>query len=85
MKDSELSKKVWEIKNRLGCNNFVIKWAIRGESKSYRAGDKFCNLCHEEVFQILNYTESESLVNSRNELYKKCRHKDRFKLINQGD
>ena len=83
MKESELSKKIWELKCK--GENYTIEWDIRGQSKSYKPGSKSCKLCHEEVFQILHYKENENLVNNRNELYKKCRHKEKFKLIAHKD
>ena len=52
------------------------------QSKSYTPGDQFCKLCIEEIYQILFYKGKEKLLNNRNELYKKCRHKDKFKLSN---
>ena len=76
-----MSKKIWDLKH--SGILYDIEWKIRGES--YEPGNKFCKLCHEEVYQILYYNERESLVNSRNELYKKCRHKEKFKLIAQKE
>ena len=78
IKDSELSKKTWELKEKNVA--FTLKWNIRKVSKSYKPGSRFCNLCLEEVYQILFYNENEILLNERNELYKKCRHKEKFKM-----
>ena len=78
IKDSELSKKIWELKDKGEAYN--IKWSIRKVSKSYQPGNSYCKLCLEEVHQILMYSESEQLLNERNKLYKKCRHTTKFKL-----
>ena len=39
-----------------------------------------CNLCLEEKISIINYKETRRLLNKRNELIFKYRHKNRFKL-----
>ena len=78
IKNCELSKKVWELKD--ANISHKIDWKIRKQAGSYKPGNQFCNLCIEEIHQIIFYNEKESLLNTRNELYKKCRHKTRYKL-----
>ena len=78
IKDCELSKKAWELKDAK--NKFKINWNIRKQAKSYSPGNAFCNLCLQEIHDIIFYSESTTLLNTRNELYKKCRHKTKFKL-----
>ena len=77
-KNCELSKKAWELKD--GGINYNIEWKIRKTSKSYQPGNKFCYLCLEEINQIIFYNESIPLLNNRNKLYSKCRHKAKFKF-----
>ena len=76
--NSELSKKTWELKESK--INYKLEWKIRKQAKSYSPGNPFCNLYLEEINQITFYSDSELLLNTRNELYKKCRHKSRHKL-----
>ena len=77
-KSCELSKKAWELKE--AGMEYKLEWKLRKLSKSYQPGEPFCRLCLEEINQIIFYNENEKLLNSKNELYKKCRHKSRFKL-----
>ena len=77
-KNCELSKKAWELKD--SGIEYKIEWKLRTLSKSYQPGAPFCRLCLEEVNQIIFYNEEIQILNSKNELYKKCRHKSRFKL-----
>ena len=77
-KDSELTKKIWQLKN--SNTDYSLEWNIRKVTNSYKPGSKFCQLCLEEVYQIIFYKENEILLNERNELWKKCRHKRKFKL-----
>ena len=79
-KDSELSKHKWATLDK--GENLDIKWEIIKKSKSYRPGMKTCNLCIEEITQILfsQPNKSESLLNKREELYSKCRHRDKWKI-----
>ena len=79
-KNCELAKKIWELKDN--GETYEIKWGIRKESRSYRPGNSFCMLCIEEINEIISYREKAVLLNTRNELYKKCRHKAKFKVIN---
>ena len=77
-----MSKKVWELKNAdIG---YQLDWKIRKQAKSYQPGSSFCGLCLEEIRQILFYDETEKILNTHNELFKKCRHKAKFKLNSQN-
>ena len=78
IKNCELTKKVWELKKK--GEKYSMGWKIRKNVKSYRAGDSFCRLCMEEIHQIIFFQESETLLNAHTELYKKCRHKVKYKL-----
>ena len=77
MKNCELSKKVWSLKDKN--KEYSIEWKIRNIVKSYQAGDPYCKLCLEEVNQIIFYDENETLLNTHSELYKKYRHRSKFK------
>ena len=74
---TKLSRKIWDLqdKNKV----FEIKWQILQNSKPYNAGGKECRLCLEEIGIILFQPEKASL-NSRTEIFNKCRHMNKFKL-----
>ena len=78
--DSELSKHKWALTDR--GETLDIDWEIIKKSRSYRPGMKMCNLCIEEINQILfsQENERESLLNKREELYSKCRHMEKWKI-----
>ena len=78
--DSALSKYKWANTDR--GESLDIHWEIIKKSKSYRPGMKNCNLCVEEINQILfsQRNESESLLNKREEIFSKCRHMERWKI-----
>ena len=74
--DTELSKLIWDLKDKNIQN--VIKWKIIAKCSSYRAGSKFCNLCLTEKLHILKNPAS---INKRTEIVSKCRHRRKY-LIN---
>ena len=77
---TELSKKVWDLKSKN--IPFTIDWEHKKSAPSYKPGDRFCCLCVTEIQEIINLKKKGNinLLNTRNELYKKCRHKEKFKL-----
>ena len=76
--ETALSKKVWEIKEKEGkCPTVNLK--ILRKSKSYTAGDKYCLLCTEEKYEILNINR-DNLLNNRREIYNTCRYRVRVKI-----
>ena len=76
--ESELSKEVWKIKNNGG--NFAIKWRKERKSASYQPERKKCNLCATEKVAIA--TSQSAILNKKNEIISRCRHKFKFKLKN---
>ena len=77
--DSELSKEVWCIKRKGG--NFSIRWSKDGNYSSYKPETKGCSLCANEKLTIARY-EGNNLLNRRNEIISRCRHRLRYKLKN---
>ena len=73
-------KKLWDLKaidKPTSVNFKILKIA-----KSYSPGDKFCQLCIAEkqlIIKEIKHNEKNSL-NSRDELFSLCRHKERHKL-----
>ena len=79
MKDTELSKEVWRIKKKGG--NFSIKWSKINNYASYRPEIGRCNLCQQEKLAIAMY-EGKNMLNKRNEIISRCRHRFKYKLQN---
>ncbi len=73
---TELSKKVWELKD----NNipYNISWKILQQAHPYKGGGSRCDLCLSEKLHILRNTKS---LNKRSELVSKCRHARKY-LVN---
>ena len=77
--DSALSKEVWRIKRLGGVYN--IKWSKEGSHPSYKPETKRCSLCQNEKLKIASYN-GYNLLNQRNEIISRCRHRLKFKLKN---
>ena len=78
-KDSELSKEVWRLKEKRV--DFTIKWRVIRQFPAYNQGSKRCSLCQNEKLAILEHRE-KNILNKRSEIISKCRHKNKFLLIN---
>ena len=77
---TSLSTFIWSLKNQN--KNFDIKWSIHKFAPAYKKGSKHCCLCLTEKVDISRHKNKNSLINSRNEVMNKCRHKLKYKLIN---
>ena len=77
--ESELSKAVWSLKD--DGKEFTIRWSIAKSAAPYKAGSKRCDLCLSEKVCIIR-SRSKELLNKRNELISKCRHKNKFVIGN---
>lgn len=75
--DSALSKEVWRIKRLRG--KYTIKWSKEESHPSYKPEIKVCSLCQNEKLKIATYPEN-NLLNQRNEIISRCRHRLKFKL-----
>ena len=78
--ECSLKDVVWDLKDR-GIS-FTIKWQILKESRSYKAGDNKCNLCLDEKLYILENSNDGKLINKGIQNMEKCRHKNRFLVLN---
>ena len=76
---TELSKYVWDLKKK-GIANPIVKWSIIDHARPYINGSKKCNLCLTEKYHII--TSPLNLLNKRSELVSKCRHENKYYLIN---
>ena len=73
-----LSKHYWGLKNKGLTPD--IQWSILKRSSTPKSFDSRCNLCLEEKIHILLFPEPKILLNKRNELIARCRHRAKFKL-----
>ena len=60
--------------------NPQIKWKIIRQSSTATSFNGRCNLCIDEKISKINFKDRRQLLNERNELVSKCRHKIKFKL-----
>jgi hypothetical protein len=72
----EISKEVWRIKDLGG--DFNIEWRILGHAPAYNPTSKKCSLCIAEKVYIAE--NLDHLINKRDELISKCRHRRKFAL-----
>ena len=74
---TELSKHIWNLKD----NNreFKISWSIIAQVSPNFCKGKRCNLCLTEKL-LINKHMDQNLINSRDEILNKCRHKNKFRL-----
>ena len=73
-----LSKHYWGLKNKGLTPD--IQWSILKRSSTPKSFDSRCNLCLEEKIHIFLFPEPKILLNKRNELIARCRHRAKFKL-----
>ena len=78
--DTELSKYIWNLKDQN--KDFDIKWSIFKKSFRYSIVLKSCNLCLLEKLVICNFKEEDRLLNKRLDLVSKCRHENKYILMN---
>ena len=74
--DSKLSKLVWTLK--VQNKEFDIKWSILNKF----SGSKSCFLCLLKKLVISNFKEKERLLNKWLDLVSKCRHENKYILMN---
>ena len=60
---------------------YILEDSLPCHATPYQHGDKVCNLCMAEKYAILTAND-DALLNKRSELVNKCRHKNKYKLIN---
>ena len=76
--DTELSKEYWRLKE-LKAQPQVQFYILKRCQPRKRTG--ICYLCLNEKLFIIEY-QGNDLLNQKNEFISKCRHKNKFKLIN---
>ena len=59
-----------------------MSYEILEKCKTYKSGNKYCQVCISECYQILKATRSgQNILNKRKEYFPSCKHKSRCKLI----
>ena len=76
-KDTELSKLVWELKDKK--EEYSISWEIAASASPLRCGKGRCDLCSTEKLLIIMAAPG-SIINKRDEIVSKCRHRNKFTL-----
>ena len=74
-----LSKHVWEYKDRN--EEHDVKWSISNQAAAYTNETKRCNLRLTEKLHIRK-ADKTHLLDKRFELISKCRHENKYYLIN---
>ena len=62
-------------------SNFTLKFKLIENKPAYTPESRICQLCNSEKYHII-FSKLENLVNLKNEITGKCRHRARFKLNN---
>ena len=81
--DTELSKYIWKLKK--ANIDFETKWKILRKTKGYNSTSKSCNLCLTEKLLICEFKDKKNLLNERSEIVSKCRHQNKFLLMNYAN
>ena len=74
---TEIAKEVWRIKDQGG--DYNIEWRIIGHAPAYNPVAKRCSLCIAEKLYIGDNVD-KNLLNKRDELISKCRHRRKYLL-----
>ena len=78
-KNTELAKHIWQLKNKK--TTFNIKWEIIKKVPHLKPGERKCRLCLTEKYYIAT-NKSDKMLNTRSELTSRCRHMNKFYLVN---
>ena len=76
---TELTKHIWKLKDN--DENYKISWSIISSASAYNNISKRCNLCLTEKLYIMK-ADKASILNKRTELISKCRHENKYSLVN---
>ena len=76
---TELAKNIWKLEDNK--ENYKISWSIISSASAYNNISKRCNLCLTEKLHIIKADKACNL-NKRNELISKCRHENKYFLMN---
>ena len=57
-----------------------VKWDIIQKAQKYTPGNKTCDLCTSEKLHILKIINTEGYLNKKNDIAKRCPHRDKYSL-----
>lgn len=60
--------------------NPTVKWEILQNAQKYKPGNSACDLCLSEKLHILKTYNKEGYLNKKNEIAKRCPHRDKYSL-----
>ena len=80
LNQTSLSKHIHDLKKQN--LDYNLTWKILDRGYPYSPVSNVCNLCTKEKFHIL-FRPELSLLNSRNEIYSNCRHKQSLLLVSK--
>ena len=80
--ETTLSSYVWQQKEKGRVP--VIKWSVVKRAPAYNPASKKCRLCLMEKCIILKHAGNKKCLNTRTELFSKCRHRASFLLESVG-
>ena len=78
--NTKLSKYIGSLKDQN--KDFDNKWSIFKKSYGYSIVSKSCNLCLLEKLVICSFKQKYRILNKRLDLVSKCRHKNKYVLMN---
>ena len=78
---TELSKYIWQLKDNE--TDYRVQWTIITAAQPYNNISKRCDLCTSEKLYIINGHNNNPL-NKRSELISKCRHENKYYLMNNS-
>ena len=76
---TSLSSYLWNLKKDK--IDFDLKWSILSQAPAYTPISGSCKLCNLEKVNII-YSKDNNLLNKRSEINCKCRHREKFLLVN---
>ena len=79
--DTALSTFLWELKKSTK-ETPQLTWSVLKVAPAYSNISKRCLLCLNENLLITTYPDQKQLLNKRSELIAKCRHENKFLLMN---
>ena len=77
--DTELAKYVWKLHDK--SDPYNISWSVATKAHPYVCGSRKCDLCLSEKVLIAQ-GDPEVMLNKRDELISKCRHRNKYTLAN---
>ena len=75
---TSLSTFIWKLKRSKV--NYNVNWSIVKQAPTYNPNSRTCKLCNLEKVLIF-YNKDPTLLNKRSEINNKCRHRDKFLLM----